>query len=386
MPVATYARARLRLAARRGLALLSAPWPSTISAGASTSSTTRSSRLLDERARVVADVGARQARRQPPHVRPGARAPHARPPRGARGALPARGHPRRLPRGDERLPGAAGAARRSPTSGPEGTFSHAAAQALLRPRGDVHRGDDLRGRLRRGGAARGRSTGSSRSRTRARAPSTTRVDALVDGDLLIRAELELEVSQCLLTRASGLAVDRARLLASAAPRAVPASGSRRTSRGAQLVQSPSTAAAVREAADDPRRRRHREPARLGALRRAHHARAHPGPRRELHPLRHASRTRTPPGRATTRRPSPSACATVAGRLLRVLAVLDEEGINLTRIESRPSREKPWDYVFLADLVGPPRRRERRPRDGAPRASTARWSSTSGAIREARTQP
>jgi len=40
-----------------------------------------------------------------------------------------------------------------------------------------------------------------------------------------------------------------------------------------------------------------------------------------------------------------------GALVRALAIFDEEGINLSRIESRPSREKSWDYVFLADLVG-----------------------------------
>src|SRR5262249_47287479 len=40
-----------------------------------------------------------------------------------------------------------------------------------------------------------------------------------------------------------------------------------------------------------------------------------------------------------------------GALMRVLAIFDEEDVNLTRIESRPSREKPWDYVFLADLEG-----------------------------------
>ena len=37
--------------------------------------------------------------------------------------------------------------------------------------------------------------------------------------------------------------------------------------------------------------------------------------------------------------------------MRALTVFDEEQINLSRIESRPSREKPWDYVFLADLEG-----------------------------------
>jgi len=40
-----------------------------------------------------------------------------------------------------------------------------------------------------------------------------------------------------------------------------------------------------------------------------------------------------------------------GQLLRVLTIFDEEGINLTRIESRPSHEKKWDYIFLADLEG-----------------------------------
>jgi chorismate mutase / prephenate dehydratase len=32
-------------------------------------------------------------------------------------------------------------------------------------------------------------------------------------------------------------------------------------------------------------------------------------------------------------------------------VFDEEGISLSHIESRPSREKSWEYVFLAGLLG-----------------------------------
>jgi chorismate mutase / prephenate dehydratase len=40
-----------------------------------------------------------------------------------------------------------------------------------------------------------------------------------------------------------------------------------------------------------------------------------------------------------------------GALLRVLDVFERNAINLTRIESRPSRQKAWDYVFLADLEG-----------------------------------
>ena len=40
-----------------------------------------------------------------------------------------------------------------------------------------------------------------------------------------------------------------------------------------------------------------------------------------------------------------------GALLAVLSVFDREGLNLTRIESRPAPDKPWEYVFLVDLEG-----------------------------------
>lgn len=42
-----------------------------------------------------------------------------------------------------------------------------------------------------------------------------------------------------------------------------------------------------------------------------------------------------------------------GALHDVLAVLLRHGINLTRIESRPSRRKAWDYVFFIEFVGHP---------------------------------
>jgi chorismate mutase / prephenate dehydratase len=41
----------------------------------------------------------------------------------------------------------------------------------------------------------------------------------------------------------------------------------------------------------------------------------------------------------------------AGVLFRVLEPLAHRSINLTRIESRPSRRKAWDYVFFLDLDG-----------------------------------
>ena len=40
-----------------------------------------------------------------------------------------------------------------------------------------------------------------------------------------------------------------------------------------------------------------------------------------------------------------------GTLFRVLQIFYEKGINLTRIESRPNKGKPWEYVFFIDFEG-----------------------------------
>jgi chorismate mutase/prephenate dehydratase len=40
-----------------------------------------------------------------------------------------------------------------------------------------------------------------------------------------------------------------------------------------------------------------------------------------------------------------------GALLRLLSVFDEEGVNLTRIESRPLAKQKWHYAFVVDLEG-----------------------------------
>lgn len=41
----------------------------------------------------------------------------------------------------------------------------------------------------------------------------------------------------------------------------------------------------------------------------------------------------------------------AGALLDILACFSERGINMTRIISRPSSDKTWDYVFFIDVLG-----------------------------------
>lgn len=41
----------------------------------------------------------------------------------------------------------------------------------------------------------------------------------------------------------------------------------------------------------------------------------------------------------------------AGALYRALGVLDKYDINMTMIESRPTRQKPWEYIFFVDFLG-----------------------------------
>ena len=44
-------------------------------------------------------------------------------------------------------------------------------------------------------------------------------------------------------------------------------------------------------------------------------------------------------------------ASHSGSLLKMLMPLGERGINISKIESRPSKKRPWDYYFFIDVTG-----------------------------------
>ena len=178
---------------------------------------------------------------------------------------------------------------------------------------------------------------------------TVTVDALIDGDLVVRQELVLGIAHCLLSRAATL-TDVERVYSHPQALAQCRAWLGKNLPAAQIIQTTSTAAAASEARDDARS------AAIGS--------ALAGELHGLATLREHVQDR--PENATRfvvlgkedAPPTGADKTTLAfsvkdgrGALRQVLSILEEAGVNLTRIESRPSRQKAWDYVFLADLEG-----------------------------------
>jgi chorismate mutase / prephenate dehydratase len=234
--------------------------------------------------------------------------------------------------------------------GPEGTFSHAAARAffgLAATYSEATTFDGVFDAVSRRQALYGIVPVENSSE--GTVPHA--VDALVGGDLLIRAELDLEVSQCLLGKVSGLpAIERVYSKAEVLGQCRVWLAKNLVS--AQLVQAPSTAAAVREALTDPQgaaiaSRLAAELYGLPVMRERIQDKAENVTRFVV--VSHEDSART--GNDKTTVAFSLNDGTGRGALMRALAVFDDEGLSLSRIESRPSREKSWDYVFLADLFG-----------------------------------
>ncbi|MEI7893046.1 MAG: prephenate dehydratase [Myxococcales bacterium] len=242
--------------------------------------------------------------------------------------------------------------------GPEGTFSHAAARAFFGLAASYLEATTIDGvfdALRKKEVTYGvvplenSTEGAVTDAVDALIDSARWEDSTADADLLIRQELVMEVSQCLLTRATGLTQIR-RVLSHPQPLGQCRMWLAKNLGTVQLVQTTSTATAVREAASDP------ESAAIGS-RLAGDLYGVPIIRERIQDregnatrfvmLAHEDAPRTGRDKTTV----VFSVKDGRGALLRVLEVFDREEINLTRIESRPSQRRAWDYVFLTDFEG-----------------------------------
>jgi chorismate mutase/prephenate dehydratase len=234
--------------------------------------------------------------------------------------------------------------------GPEGTFSHAAARAFFGLAASYCEATTMEGvfdAVTRRQAQHG--VVPIENSSEGSVPHA--VDALVAGDLLIRAEFEIEVAQCLLTRAAGLA-SIARVYSHPQPLGQCRVWLAKNLGSAQLVQASSTAAAVREAMADSggaavASRFAAELYGLPVMR--ERIQDHPENYTRFNVVSTEDAARTGDDKTTVAFSLRDGHG--RGALMRVLTVFDHEAITLTRIESRPSRDKPWDYVFLAELEG-----------------------------------
>ncbi len=234
--------------------------------------------------------------------------------------------------------------------GPEGTFSHAAARALFGLAASYVETTTIESVF-DAVSRREAHHGVVPIENSSEGAVPHAIDALIEGDLFVRAELELDVAQCLLTRVAGLGGIE-RVYSHPQPLGQCRVWLAKNLPGAQLVQTPSTVVAVREALADARGAAvasslASELYGLPIVRERIQDRPENYTRFVMLSLEDAPRS----GRDKTTIAFSLADGKGRGALMRALAIFDEEEINLTRIESRPSRERPWEYVFFAELEG-----------------------------------
>ena len=232
--------------------------------------------------------------------------------------------------------------------GPEGTFTHMAAQAFFGLSASYQEAATIDGvfdAVRKGEVSYGvvpieNSTEGAVTRT---------VDALLEGGVMIRRELVMNIDHCLATRASGLTTIE-RVYSHPQALAQCRVWLAKNLSQAQLVQTPSTGAAVREALTDPHG---------GAIASALAAEMSGLPivRMSIQDFtQNVTRfvliaQQDGPSTGSDKTTLAFSLKDGRGALKRVLDVFDHEEINLSKIESRPSQKKAWDYVFLVDIDG-----------------------------------
>jgi chorismate mutase/prephenate dehydratase len=173
-------------------------------------------------------------------------------------------------------------------------------------------------------------------------------DALFDSDATICAELVLEVELCLLAQSADLSQIQ-RVMSHPQPLGQCKQWLRDHLPHAELVVAPSTTSAARDALKDPHTAAvgSRLAAELGLIvvREGIEDRAGNATRFVIVGKQRAAATGNDKTSLVFSTPHER------GALRRVLEVFDAEGLNLTRIESRPLRGQLWQYAFFTDLEG-----------------------------------
>ncbi|MCL2779697.1 MAG: prephenate dehydratase [Polyangiaceae bacterium] len=174
-------------------------------------------------------------------------------------------------------------------------------------------------------------------------------DAMLEGQLMIRQEYVLPVAHCLLATATSLS---SIMTVYSHPQALAQSREwlgKHVPR-AQIIQTTSTTAAVREVLADDR-------AAAVAAELSSEIYGVPILRRNIQD-RPENATRFVVIAKEDAKPTGNDRTTLAfavshkqGALRRVLSEFETAGVNLSRIESRPSRKEAWQYVFLVDVEG-----------------------------------
>lgn len=174
------------------------------------------------------------------------------------------------------------------------------------------------------------------------------VDALFDSSLTISAELVLEVELCLLAQGTDLSLIR-RVTSHPQPLGQCKNWLRQNLPQAEVLVAPSTTSAAQDALKDPHTAAvgSRLAAELGLLVVRERIQDHEGNATRFVVV--GKQLTSPSGHDKTT--LVFSTPHERGALRRVLEVFDEEGLNLTRIESRPLRGQLWQYAFFTDLEG-----------------------------------
>lgn len=178
---------------------------------------------------------------------------------------------------------------------------------------------------------------------------TFTLDCLLDSDVRIRGEIVLDVNQCLVGRHDDLGHIQ-RVYSHPQALAQCRGWLAQNLPSAQLVVSPSTSTAAREASADDAAAAvaSRLAAELNGLEVIREG-IQDRPQNATRFVLLAPEDAPPSGHDKTS--LVFSAPHERGALRRILTIFDEEGINLTRIESRPGRSKMWEYVFFTDLEG-----------------------------------